>query len=100
LVESYALDAIDAREMDQTTPPEEPSPWLAAIARAQIATFPAVGEGEDWRLHDHGVTGGALVKDGRLIHLCAFRVAHQDERPGSTRIHRSFRGRHHTGNPD
>lgn len=86
LVESHALDALDATAgtltspsaMSPTTPPD-PAAWLQAVAQAPVDRFPAVGEGEDWRLHDEQVTGGALVKEGRLIHLCAFRLVGEDE---------------------
>jgi len=75
LVESYALDAIDAASDVRTQAQEVPGPWLKSIAAAPIERFAAVGEGEDWRLVGDGLAGGALVKDGRLIHLCAFRTA-------------------------
>jgi uncharacterized protein (TIGR02452 family) len=79
LVESYALDAIDAandaQAQAQAQAPEVPVPWLKTIAAAPVERFAAVGEGEDWRLIGDGLAGGALVKDGRLIHLCAFRTA-------------------------
>ncbi|HYN78042.1 MAG TPA: DUF6569 family protein, partial [Lamprocystis sp. (in: g-proteobacteria)] len=75
LVESYALDAIDAANDAQVQTPEVARPWLKTIAAAKVERFAAIGEGEDWRLVDAGLAGGALVKDGRLIHLCAFRTA-------------------------
>jgi len=86
LVESHALDALDATAgsdaapyaMSPTTLPD-PSAWLQAVAQATVDRFPAVGEGEDWRLHGEQVTGGALVKEGQLIHLCAFRLVGEDE---------------------
>ncbi len=77
LVESHALDAIDAAIAPGAAPTAAASPaaWLAAIAQAAIDRFPAVGEGEDWRLRGPALTGGALVKDDHLIHLCAFALA-------------------------
>ena len=89
LVESYALDAIDWAEAPPADLPDAPQPWIDALAAAGIETFPALGEGEDWRLHSAGVVGGALVKEGRLIHLCAFRSAERGgpvgERPDPER---------------
>lgn len=79
LVESYALDAIDAADGSSAAGPDVPSTWLDAIAKADIERFAAVGEGEDWRLVGAGLSGGALVKDGHLIHLCAFRIAPDEE---------------------
>ncbi len=83
LVESYALNAID---LSDDLPPRTtalPEAWLQDIARAAVEHFSAVGEGEDWRLSGIGLAGGALVKDARLIHLCAFRVAREDGGDGA-----------------
>ena len=74
LVESYALDAIDAADRPAAAVPEAPRPWLKAIAKADIERFAALGEGEDWRLIAAGLAGGALVKEGHLVHLCVFRL--------------------------
>ena len=88
-MESYALDAIDWADAPPAGLPDAPQPWIDALAAAGIETFQALGEGEDWRLCQAGVTGGALVKDGRLIHLCAFRTAERSgpdgERPDPER---------------
>ncbi len=87
LVESHALDALDAAMATGTGPDgplpaaipasqvADPTAWLTAIARAAADRFPAVGEGEDWRLRGAALTGGALVKEGQVIHLCAFHQA-------------------------
>ena len=83
LVESHALDALDRADATAPATPADPGAWLHAIAQAATERFPAVGEGEDWRLHGPQVTGGALVKKGQLIHLCAFRLgAAGEEVPG------------------
>lgn len=79
LVESYALDAIDAANEAQAQTPDAPRPWLDTIAAARVERFAAIGEGEDWRLLGAGLAGGALVKDGRLIHLCVFRTADEPD---------------------
>ncbi len=78
LVESYALDAIDLADQPSAETLEAPGPWIEAIAQAKTATFPAIGEGEDWRLQGADIAGGALVRDGSLIHLCVFRTATDD----------------------
>lgn len=83
LVESYALDAIDLVDDLPPRTPALPEAWLHAIAGAGVERFPAIGEGEDWRLSGPGLAGGALVKDARLIHLCAFRVAGEDSGDGA-----------------
>ena len=89
LVESHALDALDTAltgDLDLETPPglrpvttpadvADPAAWLTTIAQAAIERFPGVGVGEDWRLRGHDLTGGALVKEDRVIHLCVFNLA-------------------------
>ncbi len=77
LVESYALDAIDAMQAGSegaATATDDPQVMLDDTAKAAVERFPAVGEGEDLRLHGERLTGGALVKEDRVIHLCAFRL--------------------------
>jgi uncharacterized protein (TIGR02452 family) len=80
LVESYALDALDADNAVIAEPtPEAARAWLDAIGAADVERFAALGEGEDWRLIGPGLAGGALVKDGHSVHLCVFAVARDDE---------------------
>ena len=76
LVESFALDAIEnevATNVDDVT--EGTGSFLEETSRAELERFPAVGEGEDFRLQGGSLAGGALVKSGRVIHLCVFRVS-------------------------
>ena len=80
LVESHALDAIDTANASAPATSahagaEAARHWLTAIGQAEVERFAAVGEGEDWRIYGDTVSGGALIKDGHLIHLCAFHVA-------------------------
>ena len=81
LVESYALDAIDAPEWaPRGHAPLSADAVDAFLGRARAAdaqAFPAVGEGEDLRLQGEGVVGAALARGGRLIHLCAFAMPGQ-----------------------
>jgi hypothetical protein len=86
LVRSYALDAIDAREEEGSGTEEVARNFLAEAAAARQDRFPAVGLGEDVRLSGPRLTGAALEAEGRVVHLCAFRLAHDS---GGTR---SFRG--------
>jgi hypothetical protein len=97
LVESSALDAIDAEEVGMfAVDPKDASRFLDDVAHAEIERFPAVGEGEDLRLRHPQVAGGALLAGGRVVHLCAFRV-HAGEgtgpRPGGSRLVRSSQRR-------
>lgn len=73
LVGSYALDAMQRGDRLSPTPSAEVARrFLASIAAAPCACFPALGEGEDIRLSGEGVAGGALAVDGQLVHLAAF----------------------------
>ncbi len=74
LVQSYALDAIDAG--DGKVKPERASAERLIEDASNAATehFPAVGEGDDLRLQGERISGGALVADRRIVHLCVFRL--------------------------
>ena len=75
LVESYALDAIDAqREPAGSTGAPDAQGLLEGVGQARTEAFPAVGEGRDLRLHGENLAGGALITDAKVIHLCAFRI--------------------------
>jgi hypothetical protein len=80
LVRSYALDAIDAGIPSRgggpagVTAAVNPKALIEEVRRADPQAFPAVGEGEDLRLTGKGLTGGALIARGRVVHLSAFRV--------------------------
>jgi len=84
LVRSYALDALDRRNdkaypTDSTAVPR----LLEEVSGAAGDTFKAVGMGEDLRLTGTNVIGGALLVEGRLVHLSAFM---------KDGVHRSARG--------
>jgi hypothetical protein len=73
LVRSYALDAIETRRAAPRRARSEEALALAeAVAAAETAALPAVGLGEDVRFTREGISGGALVADGRVVHLAAF----------------------------
>ena len=76
LVRSYALDAIET-EAGKTLAPSgaEVRRFLEAMQAAAAERFPALGEGEDIRLTGDEVTGGALVANGRIVHLAGFAMA-------------------------
>ncbi|MEE4279106.1 MAG: DUF6569 family protein [Halieaceae bacterium] len=76
LVESSALDAVDAGQADGATGDRAAAQrFLDMVAAAQLQRFPAIGEGEDLRLVSPAVAGGALMAEARLVHLCAFATA-------------------------
>ena len=75
LVESYALDAIDyARQGEVQTNGVDVKRFLDAICKTSAESFPAVGEGDDYRFDNKEMSGGALVVEDRVVHLCAFSV--------------------------
>jgi hypothetical protein len=74
IVRSYGLDAIDLRGGGDGVPREAAERFLDEVATAQAERYPAIGLGEDVRLTAPGLAGGALVVDGRVVHLAAFRA--------------------------
>jgi photosystem II stability/assembly factor-like uncharacterized protein len=75
VVRSFALDAIDRRKESRSkSVSDEGSAFVASVASTTASVFPAVGVGEDVRLSDRFIAGGALVADGRLVHVSAFPV--------------------------
>jgi hypothetical protein len=89
LVESSALDAIDAGgEGSADGGREEAGRFIGAVAKAEIERFDALGLGEDLRLRAPHIAGGALLAEGRVVHLCAFRI-----NAGETAEHRPTRSR-------
>ncbi len=82
LVQSYALDAIDEGEGDSLAERSGAEQLLSDTTAVSIERFPAIGEGEDLRLHGERLSGGALVANDQVIHLCVFRLREEAE-PGS-----------------
>ena len=81
LVRSYALDAIDRMQMrgaedaaPRSVSREDAEAFLQVAKQSHAESFTGVGEGQDVRLRGERFTGGALVADDRVIHLCAFRL--------------------------
>jgi hypothetical protein len=69
----YGLDALDNHtDLFPDANEEAASRFLARLAAAQPARFPAAGLGEDLRLTAPGLGGAGLAVGGRLIHACAF----------------------------
>ncbi len=97
LVESFALDAIDNempdedKEKDKSAASGEVENFLAEISKAKTEQFTAVGEGVDFRFQSDRLSGGALVNDERVIHLCVFRMSCGDNRQENARHGRMAR---------
>jgi hypothetical protein len=99
LVQSFALDAIDeSSQLSGEPSQEEAESLLKAAMDADVERFSAVGEGEDLRLQGQGITGGGLLHENRLIHLCVFRMPEQNRNGENTddiRITRASNRRRH-----
>jgi hypothetical protein len=85
LVRAYALDAIDspAGEPNATSADDGPKSFLNVLRAAEIVEMPAVGTGSDLRFKSGEIAGGALIADGSLLHLFAFREDKTGENAGS-----------------
>ena len=79
LAESFALDAIDSEIVGKDVSSEDAKSFLDEASNAKVEQFQAVGVGEDNRLQGDRLSGGALVDNGRVMHLCAFRVPNRSE---------------------
>ena len=98
LVQSFALDAIDESRQQPKEPGQEAAKsLLQAAGEADIERFPAVGEGDDLRIQGQGITGGGLLHNDRLVHLCVFRIMGQRSGSGNSdnRITRASNRRRH-----
>jgi len=77
LLDGYAIDLlatpVDLREPPASDEADQIERYLASAAEAKWEAFPSPGEGTDWRLRGHDVTGAALVwEDQVVIHLQLF----------------------------
>lgn len=89
LVQSYALDAIDAaltRKIDRNAAglskdqlEKTAKEFTSRLQTSEINRFDGVAEGENYRFKGKQLTGGALVHDDQVLHLCAFDFAEEDE---------------------
>ena len=82
LVQSYALDAIDAGDREGKAEKQSAKKLIEDAHNAAVEQFPAVGEGDDLRLRGKRLSGGALVVEERIVHLSVFRLR-EDSRTGS-----------------
>lgn len=74
LVRSYAVEAMARRAAPRVLPGGSARTFLDDVAKAPGGRFPAIGMGEDVRIESPRVAGAALVVDGRVVHLSAFRA--------------------------
>ncbi len=92
LVQSYALDAIDAGDTNSTATKTSAEELITEAANTAEEQFPAVGEGMDLRLKSKHLSGGALATEDRVVHLCVFRLKGKDNPGGGYKGSRLVRG--------
>jgi hypothetical protein len=76
VVRSYALDALDwstDAPHDSSLRSERAKSLLEQMASASMKVYPGVGLGESVRFEGRSVLGAALIHEGRVLHLAAFR---------------------------
>ena len=76
LIQSYALDALEVLPSFVRNKPSISAIKLFAdeVSVAEVEAFPAVGLGDDLRLRGKKISGGALIVNKQVVHLCAFRL--------------------------
>jgi hypothetical protein len=94
LVKSYALDAIDnlQKKGPGAVPPAKARSFLASAGKSKSQEHPTPGMGKNIRFESRVVSGAALVENGRLLHLSAFRKQSNDG-PASVKFQRYSRRR-------
>ena len=75
LVRSYALDAVEA-EGQATDFPDKNAviDFIDRFAGGKADIHPGAGKGEDIRIAGEGLTAGALVSEGGLLHLAVLQL--------------------------
>jgi hypothetical protein len=92
LVRSYSLDAIETpTEEKKKTTEIEAKRFIEVLSTIQTQEFPAVGLGKDLRLESEMISGGALVNEGRVVHLGAFPLITENSTGRSPRRSRMMR---------
>jgi len=79
LVRSYALDALETlarfkqvKAKPTMTSQTEAQQFLDALSKVTIGEFPGTDQGTDIRFDSAELSGGGLVHQDKLIHLCVF----------------------------
>jgi hypothetical protein len=81
LIRSYAIDAIQSVEAHRRNPSAvSADAFISRLLRAEVETYPAVGEGTEVRISAPGVIAGGLVAEGRVVHLAAFNAPAETNR--------------------
>ncbi len=100
ILRSYALDAVDSalplsdkvkssagtKTLDQCV--HAVNEFNDQLKSAWTKEFPGLCEGVNVRFKDERLTGGALLYEDQILHLCAFAIP--EERTSPRRPHRSY----------
>lgn len=89
VVEGYALDAIEEDAASDAPEAADAEAFVGEIAAATFTAHDAVGLGEQLRIRESGLAGGALVHEDAVVHLGGFRLEAGeagDDRPGPRRV--------------
>ena len=101
LIRSFALDAIElSTKKPYQLKIKDAEELLKKSAAANVSAHPGIGDGNNIRLQNEEVVGGALVLDYQVIHLSVFRNDDLPEsrnyRPGrGSRVRRASHRRGH-----
>ena len=71
LVRSWAMDAIDDQQLEQLGRRKRVD-LIDRLCSGRWKASPALGLGWDARLHEKGLTAGALLVEEQLVHVAAF----------------------------
>ena len=74
LVSSYTLGSLADKGNGKEAMPPEAEKFMEGVKNAEAEQFEALGEGDDLRLSDESLAGGALVAEDRVVHLVAFNL--------------------------
>lgn len=95
IVRSFAIDAMERKDGKEEFSIKQAESFLKDVLGSPMESFDALGLGQDVRITNRSVRGGALVQDGRVLHLCAFRATEGTSGNGrnSRLVRSSQRGR-------
>lgn len=91
LVSSYALSSFSFADRDNIGAAEkfDADKFIGKVKNAHSERFDALGEGDDLRLSGEAMTGGALLAEGRIVHLVAFDIRGGNKQ-GNHRVRRYY----------
>ncbi len=77
LVDSYAMDALEADQDGKPATVASVHALLAEVGQSRVDAYKAIGLGDDWRFAGRRLQGAGLVVEGQVVHLAAYSVSRQ-----------------------